>query len=68
MSIIFTLLSTETPSAADNIKGDPCDPGFNELADKFGDTYGPHDVVKMEDYFIRATINNIKVLPICNTR
>ena len=41
-------------------KGDPCDPGFNELADKFGDTYGPHDVVKMEDYFIRATINNIK--------
>ncbi len=43
-------------------KNDPCDKGFNELADSYGDTYGPYDAVEYR-YISNPIIvhtNNIK--------
>ncbi len=44
------------------LKSDPCDPGFNELADKYDDVYGPYDAI--ESRYVKnkviTHINNIK--------
>ena len=43
-------------------RNDPCDKGFNELADSYGDTYGPYDAVEYR-YISNPIIvhtNNIK--------